>query len=276
MVTEFLSQWHSTWAWQGSKLQPQIFKTVEFPSLADVFPPNLSGGIAENLWGREPIPVHIYRAFIHCVYFQLFQSKQWGASLPPPGAVLGCFRPAGLSAYLVLLCDSAVPVPGASFWPGLGGHPCVPGKFAACSFVQGSAASTQAKPDSSSHWKQLSYRNYENLGFPRAYSLQNSWYHFSLNRQVKPEKTFKSWACEWKFITLQSSAELKKIWNSAEVIDVGYISEARVEDSAGRPQTFTSNRLWGCKSPGIPLFRVPLWMHQLKVSILLLHHYKIT
>lgn len=83
-------------------MQPQIFKAVEFPSPADASPPYLPGGTAENLWGREPVPVpmgHSRTVFISN-YSQA--SDEEHPSLPPPGAVPGYLGGAGLPACLLL------------------------------------------------------------------------------------------------------------------------------------------------------------------------------
>lgn len=207
MVTEFLSQWHSTWAWQGSKLQPQIFKTVEFPSLADVFPTYLSGGIAENLWGKETIPVPTGHS---CIVFISSYSK---ASIEEHPSLLPgqCWGISDLQGFLPPLCCSVTcsslqclgrVLPPGQAW--VGSPASQAGLQPVPASRQGSAASAQANPDSSLLQKQLSYRNYENLGFPRAYSslLQPS----SSSETWRPlKKTIKSWACEWKFITLQNT-----------------------------------------------------------------------
>lgn len=149
-------------------MQPQIFKTVEFPSLADVFPTYLSGGKADNLGEESPSPCR--RRGTHPVFISSYLevSNEEHPSLRS-GQSRGISDLQGFPASLLLLCDmqlSAVPAPGASCWPGLGGHPASQaGLQPVPASLQGSAASTQAKTDSSPHQKELSYRNYENLGF---------------------------------------------------------------------------------------------------------------
>lgn len=100
MVTEFLSQWHSTWAWRGSKSQPQIPQPTALPLLADVFSTSLSGG-AEKLPGGECVPAQPGR-LLPVVISSYSKAKWESKSILPSSSSLvsGHFRPAGLLLLL--------------------------------------------------------------------------------------------------------------------------------------------------------------------------------